>query len=108
FDLLKQMLPLVTKLPNMVTISDQIACFFEELSDSVHPGNTAELFLDELEKLKQKFDEEPLPVSQREFETRANLFRLLHDIEDYLILKKKFKTSDVKKNKKTGSNYFAR
>jgi len=108
FDLLKQMLPLVTKLPNMVTISDKIARFFEELSNSVHPGNTAELFLDELEKLKQKFDEEPLPVSQREFETRANLFRLLHDIEDYLILKKKFKTSDVKKNKKTGSNYFAR
>lgn len=100
FDLLKRMLPLVTKLPNRVTISEQIAAFFEELSEAVHPGNTAVLFLERLDGLKQKFDEEPLPSTQEEFETRANLFRLLHDIEDYLILKKKFKASDVEQKQK--------
>ncbi|MEN1970154.1 aromatic acid exporter family protein [Lentibacillus sp. N15] len=108
FELLQRMLPLVTRLPNTVTISEPIAHFFEKLSDSVHPGNTAVLFLDELDSLKKEFDEEPLPTTQDEFETRANLFRLLHDIEDYLLLKKKFKASDVKKNKKTGVNQPAR
>ncbi|MEW9674592.1 aromatic acid exporter family protein [Lentibacillus sp. L22] len=108
FEVLRRMLPLVTKLPNTVTISESIADFFEKLSQSVHPENTAELFLDELENLKKEFDEEPLPRTQEEFETRANLFRLLHDIEDYLILKKKYKASDVDKNKKTGTDQTGR
>ncbi|GGB34490.1 hypothetical protein GCM10011409_09970 [Lentibacillus populi] len=107
FALLQRMLPLVTRLPNTVTISEKIACFFEKLADAVHPGNTAILFLDELDELHKAFDQEPLPVTKEEFETRANLFRLLHEIEDYLILKKKFKTSDVKKNKKTGAEQSA-
>jgi uncharacterized membrane protein YgaE (UPF0421/DUF939 family) len=103
FELLQRMLPLVSRLPNTDTISEEIACFFEKLSGSVHPGNTAVLFLDDLEELRKHFRQEPLPTTTEEFETRANLYRLLHEIEDYLILKKKFKKSDVRKNKKTGS-----
>ncbi|WP_164668674.1 aromatic acid exporter family protein [Virgibacillus doumboii] len=105
FDLLQKMLPLVSKLPNTDSISMQIADFFEDLSDNVHPGNTAIIYLDELEELRKTFDKEELPKTQEEFETRANLFRLLHEIEDYLILKKKFKASDVNERtnkKKTG------
>ncbi|WP_099158856.1 aromatic acid exporter family protein [Virgibacillus ndiopensis] len=106
FELLQRMLPLVSRLSNTDSLSEKIASFFEGLSDAVHPGNTAVLFLDELDELYKTFKQEPLPTSTEEFETRANLFRLLHEIEDYLILKKKFKTSDVstdRKHKKTGT-----
>ncbi|MDY0405633.1 hypothetical protein P5G51_009705 [Virgibacillus sp. 179-BFC.A HS] len=88
FELLKQMLPLVARLPKHDKLSEQIADFIEKVSESVHPGNTAILFLDELEELRKAFREEELPKTREEFETRANLFRLLHDIEDYLLIKK--------------------
>ena len=100
FELLKKMLPLVTRLPNQDTTSEKIADFFERLSESVHPGNTAILFLDELKDLREEFHKEELPATKEEFETRANLFQLLHEIEDYLLLKQKFKESDVKTKKR--------
>ncbi|MBU5265331.1 aromatic acid exporter family protein [Virgibacillus proomii] len=100
FELLQRMLPLVTKLPEKYTISEKIASFFEELSNAVHPENTAIIRLEKLEKLREEFDQEDLPCTKAEFETRANLFRLLHDIEEYLILKLKYKESDVKRKAK--------
>lgn len=96
FELLKQMLPLVTHLPNTDHISNRIADFFEKLSNSVHPGNTAVLFLEELSELRREFHDEDLPTNQEEFETRANLFQLLHEVEEYLIIKNKFKRTDYK------------
>ncbi|GAA0602877.1 aromatic acid exporter family protein [Virgibacillus siamensis] len=105
FELLQRMMPLVSRLPKIDSISIKIADFFEELSEAVHPGNTAVIYLEQLEELRRDFDREPLPDTRKKFETRANLFRLLHEIEDYLLLKKKFKESDVKKKtKKTGTN----
>ncbi|GAA0416490.1 MAG: aromatic acid exporter family protein [Bacillota bacterium] len=101
FELLQRMLPLVTKLPKKDSITEKIASFFEGLSKAVHPGNTAIIYLEELEQLRKDFDREDLPCSREEFETRANLFRLLHDIEDYLLLKKRFKESDVRPKRRT-------
>ncbi|GIO21860.1 aromatic acid exporter family protein [Oceanobacillus sp. J11TS1] len=95
FDLLKKMLPLVTHLPKTDAIAFKIADFFERLSQSVHPGNTAITFLEELKELRREFRSEDLPETQEEFETRAHLFQLLHEIEEYLIIKNKFKKSDV-------------
>ncbi|CDQ39722.1 MULTISPECIES: aromatic acid exporter family protein [Virgibacillus] len=100
YELLQRMLPLVTKLPKKDSITEKIAAFFEGLSEAVHPGNTAVIYLEELEQLKKEFDNEDLPCSREEFETRANLFRLLHDIEDYLLLKKRYKESDINIRKK--------
>jgi uncharacterized membrane protein YgaE (UPF0421/DUF939 family) len=100
FELLKNMLPLVTNLPNTNFISEKIADFFERLSDSIHPGNTAVLFLDELRELRNEFNQVDLPSTIEEFETRANLFQLLHEVEDYLVIKHRFKKSDVKQHKR--------
>lgn len=100
FVLLQQMLPLVTRLPKKDDVlSDRIASFFEKLSESVHPGNTANIFLEELKEVRKEFHEEKLPKTQEEFETRANLLQLLYDIEEYLILKSKFKGTDVPNKK---------
>ncbi|MFC2948233.1 aromatic acid exporter family protein [Virgibacillus sediminis] len=100
FELLQRMLPLVTKLPNKVITSEKVASFFEKLAENVTPANRASIFLKELDELKQEFADEDLPTTREEFEIRANLFRLLHEIEDYLLLKKKYKKSDVSTGKK--------
>lgn len=105
FDLLQQMLPLVTRLPKRDDISERIAGFFEKLSEAVHPGNTAVLFLDELKDIRDEFNREDLPTTQDEFETRASLYQLLYDIEEYLTLKSRFKKPETlkpRKEKKTG------
>ncbi|GAB4073515.1 aromatic acid exporter family protein [Barrientosiimonas marina] len=94
-ELLQRMLPLVSRLPDQYTISFKVSGFFEQLAEAVHPGNTAVVYLNELEGLRQIFDQQPLPTTQKEFETRANLYQLLHEIEDYLLVKKRFKESDV-------------
>lgn len=101
FDLLKRMLPLVSRLPKTDHLSKSIAGFFEGLSDAVHPGNTAVIYLEKLKDLQNVFNHEELPATREEFETRANLFRLLREIEEYLIIKNKFKKSDVNKKNKT-------
>lgn len=95
FELLKKMLPLVTHLPKTDAIAIEIAEFFEQLSQAVHPGNTAVTFLEELKELRREFHAQDLPETREEFETRAYLFQLLHEIEEYLIIKNKFKKSDV-------------
>lgn len=98
--LLQQMLPLVTRLPKKEDIAEDVAEFFEELATAVHPGNTADVFLEELRALRKKFKQEDLPETLEEFETRSSLFQLLYEIEEYLVLKSKFKKSDVKKTTK--------
>lgn len=102
FDLLQQMLPLVTRLPKKDGMSEDIALFFENLSDAVHPGNTAALYLEELRALRKKFKQAELPKTHEEFETRSSLFQLLYEIEDYLTLKSKFKKSDITTVQKKG------
>src|SRR5690625_1687611 len=98
FELLQQMLPLVTRMPKKDELSEKIATFFEDLTEAVHPGNTAIIFLDELHKIRYIFNEQKLPETQEEFETRSSLYQLLFLIEKYLKLKNKYKRSDVKKD----------
>lgn len=100
FELLKKMLPLVTHLTKTDAIAIEIADFFERLSKAVHPGNTAVTFLEELKELRREFHAQDLPGTREEFETRAYLFQLLNEIEEYLIIKNKFKKSDVSHWKK--------
>lgn len=89
-DLLRTMIPLVSKINHIDLISDQIADFFEDLSDAVSPENTATIFLEKLSELRDVFRTGELPTTRDEFEVRANLFRLLHEIEAYLNIKSKF------------------
>src|SRR5699024_5699124 len=106
FSIMKRMLPLVSKLPKQDPVAAKIAYFFENLSKAVHPGNTAVLFLNDLEELKELFNNEAFPKSKEAFETRANLFQLLLEFEEELKRKSQFKKSDVvmtERTRKTGS-----
>jgi len=87
FELLERMMPIVSTLNSQVPQGLQMADFLDKLSDSVHPGNTAYRFLDKLRQMRQEIKETPLPKTREEFETRASLFYLLREMENYLYIK---------------------
>lgn len=95
FEILERMLPLISRISTANEQSQRMGEFFEKLSESVHPGNTAVIFLQEINEMKQEFRKQPLPETRDEFEIRANLLTLLNEIEQYLIIKRSFKKSDI-------------
>src|SRR5699024_1324332 len=86
---------IVTRLPKKVEVSILISAFFDQLAEVVHPGNTASIYLEKLNELKKAVKSQELLKISETFETRANLFKLLLILEEYLIMYKKFKKSDV-------------
>ncbi|MGM8214055.1 aromatic acid exporter family protein [Bacillaceae bacterium W0354] len=94
-DNLEQMLPLISRLRVSEEEHEYIGKMFEELSDHVHPGNTAIKFLEQLKNIRDRFNKEPLPENKEQFEERANLYLLLNEIEQYLIIKRSYKKSDI-------------
>lgn len=95
FELLERMLPLVSRISSDYEQRYKIAGFFADLAEAVHPGNTAVIYLQKLKEIKEDFREADLPETRDEFEVRASLFHLLNEIEEYLIIKRSFKKSDV-------------
>jgi uncharacterized membrane protein YgaE (UPF0421/DUF939 family) len=89
-EILKCMLPLISTLDHTVVQSQKIAEFMEELSNAIHPGNTAILYLKQLHELTEALREMELPRSRKEFEVRSALFHLLYEMKIYLTIKKKF------------------
>lgn len=101
FELLERMMPIVSTLNAQVPQGRHIADFLERLSDSVHPGNTAYRFLDELREMRKETKESALPQTREEFEIRASLFYLLREIERYLFIKHELGKNDREKTGKT-------
>jgi uncharacterized membrane protein YgaE (UPF0421/DUF939 family) len=98
-EIMERILPMITSIPLTLKQGRMTADFFEELSERIHPGNTANLFLEKLRLLRVEFEEMPLPKTREEFETRAALFQIVKEIELYLIIKSSFK--GMKKEKET-------
>src|SRR5699024_5184936 len=96
FELLKQMLPVVTRLPKRDAISEKTAEFFESLSKAVHPGDTAMIYIQKLDEVRELFDDK-LPETQEEFEARSSIFQLLYLIEEYLMLKHRYRAPEKKR-----------
>jgi uncharacterized membrane protein YgaE (UPF0421/DUF939 family) len=90
FEIIERMLPTISSIDKSYIQGIKLGEFFERLGVAVHPGNTAVLFIDELERMRKEFREMPLPKDRQEFETRSKLYLLLNDIEEYLLIKKKF------------------
>lgn len=88
FDIMERIIPTVSMLNHTCDQSQQIASFLEELSGAVHPGNTADVYLERLEQMKLEFREQPLPEDRAEFETRASLYFFIGEMKRYLIIKR--------------------
>ncbi|MFJ5715625.1 aromatic acid exporter family protein [Neobacillus sp. NPDC093127] len=90
FEIIERVLPIVTSITSKVTQGKMIADFLVELSENIHPGNTAHLYIDKLNGMKKEFEEMELPKTREEFETRAALLQLVNEMNDYLIIKSSF------------------
>ncbi|GMB07716.1 aromatic acid exporter family protein [Thermolongibacillus altinsuensis] len=93
FEIIERVLPLITSITYTVEQRNMVADFIDELSDAIHPGNTALKFIRQLEEMKKQFQEMPLPKTREEFEERAALLHFVKEMEQYLIIKSQFKAS---------------
>lgn len=98
YSLLKSMLLLVKELPKRTSESIKIAEFFKELSAGIDNQYKIDQYLEGVNSLKKDFEHYQLPPTYQydEFATRANLFRLLHEIEIFLLISNQYLTRDKK------------
>ncbi|PLR84520.1 aromatic acid exporter family protein [Bacillus sp. V33-4] len=97
FEILETVLPTVTSISLPVKQGKMIADFIEELSENIHPGNTAVFFIEKLLRMRVEFEQMELPTTREEFEARAALWHFFKEMERYLILKSSFKGINSKR-----------
>ena len=78
------------KIKNMPVQAEVVADYIRYLSQYVIEMNEPAMQLQHLEEIFLKMKDEPLPVSRSEFESRAVLYHILMDLEDFLLEKKRF------------------
>lgn len=101
-ELLKQMIKIIaifTESSLHVKQKEMLADFLENVSRNVHAGDTTDASLHELEQLRIAFRKTELPKTRVEFEVRANLFYLIFEMENYLMIKKKLFKKESKEIK---------
>ncbi|MBG9543104.1 aromatic acid exporter family protein [Cytobacillus firmus] len=103
FEIIERVLPSVTSIALPVEQGEMIADFIEELSEHIHPGNTALLFLEKLYRMKVSFENMDLPKTREEFEARAALLHFVKEMEQYLIIKSSFKGLKDKEMNQSGT-----
>ncbi|WML45217.1 aromatic acid exporter family protein [Neobacillus sp. PS3-40] len=91
FEIIERVLPIVTSITQTIEQGKMISDFLEELSENIHPGNTAYIYIEKLRRMKVEFEEMELPKTREEFEVRAALLQLVNEMDRYLILKSSFK-----------------
>ncbi|AYC29518.1 aromatic acid exporter family protein [Paenisporosarcina cavernae] len=98
YEIIERILPKITSLPKLTRHAEIIADFTEELGEHVHSGNTASVFIQKLEEVKQDFHSMELPKDRKQFESMAAMFQFIEEMEDYLKIKKEFIGFKTKKN----------
>lgn len=78
------------KIRTMPVQAKVIAEYILYLTDYVIEVNVPTKQIQKLEEIFQDMKKEPLPVSREEFESRAMLYHILMDIEEFLVYKKRF------------------
>lgn len=84
FERIEQMLPLVSSIDLHVKQCHDIADLFDYLS--AHLTDDPRHLFEYWEGKRDVFKEMDLPASRDEFETRASLFALLNDVEQYILI----------------------
>lgn len=104
FEIIERVLPMVTSISLTIEQGEMVADFIEELADNIHPGNTANRFLDKLHEMRDSFKRMELPKTREEFEVRAALFQFVQEMEQYLVIKSSYKGLKKRKKKNEPAN----
>ncbi|MED3551116.1 aromatic acid exporter family protein [Cytobacillus praedii] len=102
FEIIERVLPIVISISYTIEQGEMVADFMEELAANIHPGNTANRFLEKLYEMKSSFKSMELPKTREEFEARAALFQFVREMEEYLWIKSSAK--ELKRGRK--ENHF--
>lgn len=90
-EIIERVLPKITTLPVMVQQTKLVADFLEQLAEHVHSGNTAEIFREKLNVVRDEFSKMPLPENHENFIAMASLYQFIDEMDQYLIIKQSFK-----------------
>lgn len=103
---LKNIYEKITALDQIPPQAKYIADFIDHIGKSLKETNNAKGLLLECNALFQTFQESELPVTRKEFESRAVLFMILKDFEYFLQIKQEFadSLSEEQKTKYWSSN----
>ncbi|MBO9129746.1 aromatic acid exporter family protein [Bacillus sp. 165] len=91
FEILMRVMPLVAELSCSYQQARMFASFIESVANAIRPSSTGLISLYQLQEMKELFREMPLPQTREEFEIRASLAQLVYEMEQFLIIKGKFK-----------------
>ncbi|WP_282154776.1 aromatic acid exporter family protein [Cytobacillus gottheilii] len=97
FEIIERVLPSITSISLQLEQGEMIADFIEELSEHIHPGNTAIVYIEKLLRMRLQFQNMELPKTREEFEARAALLHFTQEMEQYMIIKSNFKGLKMKK-----------
>ncbi|MGG3450104.1 aromatic acid exporter family protein [Domibacillus aminovorans] len=100
FEIIERILSIVVTISHRPEQADMIADFMEDVKEHIHPGNTAYVHLTRLDEMKHAFEEMPLPVTREEFEARAALYQFVREMEQYLLIKARFRGMKKERLKK--------
>jgi len=89
-DLLKSMSHNVSVLNLQTDQNQRLAELFLHASEQFHEKNTGIELLDKIGKLYNYYRKSPLPETREEFESRAVMYQLLHDVEQLIRFKRDF------------------
>lgn len=90
------------ELKKMRSVPEQaviVAEYLIYLLDFIREDNIPLEQLQELEAIFEKMKKEPLPMTRQEFESRSILYHILMDLEEFLIVKKRFVESQSEKQR---------
>ena len=78
------------RMRNMPKQAHIVADFITDITQYVTEMNDPKKQIGELEELLAELRNEPLPETHEEFESRAELYHVLMDMEEFLLYKKRF------------------
>ncbi|MCI0763302.1 aromatic acid exporter family protein [Bacillus sp. TL12] len=94
FEILERIMPLAASLSWSYEQAGMIAEVIENVGTSIRPESTGLISLRQLQEMREIFREMPLPETREEFEMRAKLVQLVYEMEQYLLIKSRFKGKD--------------
>jgi len=97
FEVIENMLFLVSTIPASNPYSEMVADLIEEMSEHVHPYDTSYIYLNKLESIKEEMQKMDLPGTREDFNVQSSMFSLIKELEKYLMLKHIYKGFSRKK-----------
>ncbi len=87
---LKRLYKEVDSLKHSYRQHDIIANFLREMSKHFHEYNNAMVLVEQLYVIKSEFENDDLPTTREEFESRAILYSIMNELQTFLEIKKDF------------------